>query len=102
MPVFDLVTTDDNSETISDISQRVIGATQSQIEADVASVKAGGPTPVLLINGAQSGDTIPNSLLRMYQQFYRQSTSIPNTTGLSYRDSLIAGGALPYDGQGAS
>lgn len=102
MPVFDLVTTDNNSETVADIMQRAIGETQSQIEADIASLKAGGHTPALLLNGAQSGDTIPNTMLRMYSQFYKQSNSIPHTTGLSYRDSLVAGGYAPYDGQGAS
>jgi hypothetical protein len=101
MPVFDLVTTDDNAETISDILERVIGATQATVQTDIASVAAGGPTPALLLNGAQGGDTIPDGMLALYAQFYAQAASIPASTGLSYSASLAAGGALPYDGQGA-
>ncbi len=100
MPVFDLITTDNNAETVADISQRVVGATQSQIYAYIASVNAGGPTPVLLINGARAADVIPNDLLRLYSQFYQQSNSVTHTTGLSYSASLAAGGSAPYDGHG--
>jgi lysophospholipase L1-like esterase len=101
MPVFDLVTTDDNTETIANILQRVIGDTAPNIAADVASVAAGGPTPTLLINGVSNGQTIPDNMLAMYQQFYAQSVSIPPSTGISYSDSLTAGGWAPYDGQGS-
>lgn len=102
MPVFDLVTTDDNIETVANIMQRVIGDTSPNIDADIASVTAGGPTPNLLINGVSNGMTIPDNMLAMYQQFYAQSVSVQHTTGLSYSDSLAAGGWLPYNGQGAS
>jgi hypothetical protein len=101
MPVFDLVTTDDNSETVSDIMQRVIGATSDQVDADIEQVASGGPTPALMINGASNGTTIPDNMLAMYRQFYAQSVSVQHTTGLSYSDSLAAGGWLPYDGQGS-
>ena len=102
MPVFDLVTTDDNTETVANIMQRAIGDTSPNIDADIASVAAGGPTPTLLINGVNNGQTIPDDMLALYQQFYAQSVSVQHTTGLSYSDSLTAGGWLPYDGQGAA
>ena len=98
MPVFDLVTTNDNSETVLSVMQRAIGATQAQVESYIAAVKAGKPTPILLINGAQSGDRIPENMLAMYEQFYQQAESVIHTTGLSYRDSLVKGGSAPYDG----
>lgn len=97
MPVFDLVTTDDNTETIANIMQRVIGDTSPNIDSDVVSVSSGGPTPTLLINGVSNGDTIPDNMLKMYQQFYKQSVSIPTKTGMSYTQSLAAGGYYPYN-----
>lgn len=101
MPVFDLVTTDDNTETVANIMQRVIGDTAPNIDVDIASVTAGGPTPALLINGISNGQTIPDNMLAMYKQFYKQSVSVQHTTGLSYADSLASGGWLAYNGQGS-
>lgn len=101
MPVFDLVTTDDNTETVSSIMQRVIGATSAQVNADIAQVAAGQKTPTLLINGVDNGSTIPPIMLKAYQKFYTQAVSIPGTTGLSYAESLARGGYLPYNGQGS-
>jgi hypothetical protein len=94
--VFNGVTTNNQTEVIQDVMLRVLGDTQTNIEADIASLAAGGPTPPLLLNGASSAFTIPDDLLRMYDQFYHQAASIPPTTGISRSASLQAGGSLPY------
>jgi hypothetical protein len=46
--------------------------------------------------------TVPSDLSNLYAQFYAQSTYLPQSTGIPYSVSLITGGSLPYDGQGAS
>lgn len=81
---------------IGNVMQTAIGDTHPNVTADQGII-----APNLLRHGARAGDTIPNDLLRLYQQFYQQSESLPPSTGLSYAESLAANPQAPYKGQGS-
>ena len=100
MPVFDLVTRNNGKEDIDDINQRVIGATEAQVDTYIATLEAGGPTPALLINGAMAGNAIPDEMLLLYKLVYEKGNEVQHKTGLSLRKSLAQGGWTPYDGHG--
>lgn len=71
-------------ETAAQIAIRVLS--DSSLVADIA---------------AANQTTVPPELSNLYAQFYAQTSSTPESTGLSYAASLAAGGALPYDGRGS-
>jgi hypothetical protein len=50
---------------------------------------------------AANDTTVPPELANLYAQFIAQSNYLPPSTGLSYVESLNAGGWMPYTGQGS-